>query len=96
VFPLLRTVGAYSEQVQAANVVSAVYINGVAQAGGSWAVTNGNQIAFAAAPASGAMITADFSYYFVCRFLDDVHDYEEFMYQIHKLGSCKFRSVRVA
>jgi hypothetical protein len=96
VFPLLRTVGNYSEQVQAANIVTTVYLNGVAQAGGSWAVANGNTISFATPPGANVTVTADFTYYFVCRFLDDVHDYEEFMYQMHTLQSCKFRSVRTS
>jgi uncharacterized protein (TIGR02217 family) len=94
VFALQRNVGNYSEVVQAANTVTAVYLNGAPQTGGTWSVTNGNQITFATAPAKGAVVTADFTYYFVCRFLDDVHDYEEFMSQIHTLQSCKFRTVR--
>ncbi len=95
-FTLLRTVGAYSEAIQAANVVTAVYQNGVAQPGANWAVVNGNQIQFATAPAAGVSISADFTYYFVCAFEDDVHDYEEFMYKIHTLKSCKFQTVRTS
>lgn len=96
VFPLMRQIGPYSEQVQAANVVSQIYFNGVAQSSAGWSVQNGNQIQFASAPPSGALITADFTYYFVCRFIDDVHDYEEFMYKLHTLQSLKIRSVRTA
>lgn len=96
VFPLMRQISGYSEQVQAANVVSTIYFNGVAQASSGWAVVNGNQVQFSAAPAAGTVITADFTYYFVCRFIDDVHDYEEFMYQLHTLQSCKIRSVRTS
>jgi uncharacterized protein (TIGR02217 family) len=95
-FLMLRTVGNYSEAIQDANVVTAVYLNGVAQSGGSWSVINGNQIVFSTAPGAGVTVTADFSYYFVCRFLDDVQDYEEFLYQLHTLKSCKFRTVRTS
>jgi uncharacterized protein (TIGR02217 family) len=95
-FVLQRSVGAYTEAVQAANNVAAVYINGVAQSSTTWSVANGNQIVFTTAPATSAVVTADFSYYFVCRFLDDVQDYEEMMYQIHTLKSCKFRTVRTS
>ena len=95
-FPLVRSVGNYTEQVQAANVVTAVYVNGVALASSAWALSNGNELVLSAAPANGALVTADFSYYFVCRFTDDVHDYEEFMAQLHTLKSCKFRSVRAS
>lgn len=96
VFPLMRQVGPYSEQIQAVNVVSQVYFNGVAQSGGSWTVVNANQLEFSAAPGAGTVVTADLTYYFVCRFLEDMHDYEEFMYRLHTLQSCKIRSVRTA
>ncbi len=96
VFPLMRQVGPYQEQVQAANIVSEVYFNGVGQSSGIWSVVNANQIEFSSPPSAGTVITADFSYYFVCRFLADMHDYEEFMYQLHTLQSCKIRSVRTS
>lgn len=94
-YPLLRQLGPYSEPVQVANVVSQIYLNGVAQESG-WTVQNGNQIVFSTPPAKDAVVTADFTYYFVCRFMDDIHDYEEFMYKLHSLQSCKIRSVRMA
>lgn len=95
-FPLLRKVGGYSEQIQAANAVTNVYVGGVAQAGSGWAVVNGNEISFQTAPSAGEVVGADFTYYFVCRFLDDLHDYEEFLYQVHRLQSCKLRTVRTS
>ena len=39
------------------------------------------------------VISADFSYAFNCRFLDDQMDFEEFMSNLWKLESMKFRSV---
>ena len=36
VFPLVRSMGAYSEPVQGVSGVSAVYLNGVAQSGSAW------------------------------------------------------------
>ena len=39
VFPLVRSMGAYSEPVQGVSGVSAVYLNGVAQAGSAWSVS---------------------------------------------------------
>lgn len=77
-FQLVRTFGGFSEPVLAPNTVNAVYLNGVSQgaAGGSWNFTRwGNSppgtIVFNTPPASGAVITADFSYYFPVRMDDD-------------------------
>lgn len=46
------------------------------------------------APAIGAQVTADFSYYYRCRFLEDeFSDLEEFMFQLWELKSTKFKSL---
>ena len=42
----------------------------------------------------GAVVSANFSYAFQCRFLDDQMEFEEFMANLWKLGSMKFRSVK--
>ena len=47
-----------------------------------------------AAPSPGAVVSADFSYAFQCRFLDDQMEFEEFMANLWKLGSMEFRSVK--
>ena len=47
-----------------------------------------------AAPGHGVAISADFSYAFNCRFLDDQMDFEEFMSGLWRLESMKFRSVK--
>ncbi len=63
-----------------------------------WSITqpNGfnNTLTFNAAPANGAVITADFSYAFVCRFLDDQEDFENFMNGLWQVQALKFRSVK--
>jgi hypothetical protein len=72
--------------------VAAVYLDGVVTPSG-WKVS-GNVITFDAAPASGVVISADFSYGFLCRFLEDTLDFEEFMDNLWSLKSLKFRQVR--
>ena len=64
-----------------------------AQSGG-FTLTTPNMLTFATAPASGVTISADFSYAFNCRFLDDQMDFEEFMSSLWRLDSMKFRSVK--
>ena len=51
-------------------------------------------VTFNTAPASGLTITADYSYYFRCRFIDDSYAFENFMFQLWQLKKLTFISVR--
>ncbi|MDB5358845.1 MAG: uncharacterized protein JWO51_142 [Rhodospirillales bacterium] len=94
-FTLVRAVGGWVEPIgQAANQPS-VYVNGALQATNTWGITLPNTLTFSAAPGAGQQIlVTNLQYYFVCRFSDDVHDYENFMDQLWTLKSCKFVSVK--
>jgi len=51
-------------------------------------------VTFVTAPAAGASVTADFSFWYRCRFLDDQwKDLSEDLYQIWSLHSLKFKSL---
>jgi uncharacterized protein (TIGR02217 family) len=83
-FQLARTWGGFSEEVTAPHTVSTVYVGGVAQSGGAWSVTNwtapstsGGVVTFVAAP-TGAL-TADMTYYWPVRFVDDTMTFSKFM-----------------
>ena len=91
-FTLVRSLGGVAETVSFVQQVSAVRVAGVAQTG--FAVASPNTLTLATAPASGAAITADFTYGFLCRFLDDQEDFENVMSGLWKVASLKFRSVR--
>jgi uncharacterized protein (TIGR02217 family) len=93
VFPFVRAFGGQVEPVGWVTAVSAIYLDGAPVTSG-WAI-RGNVISFDAAPASGVVISADFSYAFVCRFLEDSIDFEEFMDNLWQLKSLKFRQVRL-
>jgi hypothetical protein len=94
-FPLTRSALDYSEPVQAASGVSAVYLNGVAQ-GAGWLVTPGFHpaIMFATAPAPGTVVSADFGVLWLCRFAEDVADLENFMTMLWRWRSVKLQTVR--
>jgi len=92
-FMFQRTLGGFSEPVSWVSSVTNVYLNGIAQTSG-WSLVQPNTLSFAAAPVSSAIITADFSYAFVCRFLDDQEDFENFMSGLWKVDALKFRSVK--
>lgn len=94
-FVMGRTLGGFNEPCSWVTSISKVYLNGVSQSSGSYSLTTPNTLIFNSAPGSGVAITADFSYAFQCRFLDDKMDFEEFMWALWKADSVKFRSVTV-
>jgi uncharacterized protein (TIGR02217 family) len=93
-FQFVRALGGFVEPVSWVTAIANVYLNGVAQSGSSYSLTVPNTLTFTAAPGSGNAITADFSFAFNCRFLDDQMDFEEFMGNLWKLEAMKFRSVK--
>ena len=95
-FPLVRTFGSYSEPVTGASDVRAVYFDGVTVSPSLYSATPGYgpAIAFATAPVAGVAISADFDLLWLCRFADDVLDFEEFMAMLFTLGVVKLQTVR--
>jgi uncharacterized protein (TIGR02217 family) len=93
-FQVVRALGGFVEPVSWVTAINNVYLNGVAQAGSAYSLAAPNTLAFTTAPAAGAAITADFSFAFNCRFLEDQMDFEEFMASLWRLDSMKFRSVK--
>ena len=95
-FTMVRSLGGFSEPVGWVTALSAVYFGGTAQAASGYALATPNALTFTNAPAAGTIITADFAYAFVCRFLDDQEDFENIMFGLWQLQSLKFRSVRTS
>jgi uncharacterized protein (TIGR02217 family) len=101
VFQLQRPMGAalpgggFLEPIVAPNLVSAVYLDGITQSPGAYSVDpSTGLLTFDTAPGSGLIITADYSYYFRCRFTDDSYAFENFMFQLWQLKKLTFISVR--
>lgn len=93
-FPFCRTMGEFHEkvgQIDPANTIN-VYVDGVLVDPGDYTVTMPNLIVFDVAPASGN-VTADFQFFFACRFIDDQQDYEKFYDKLWNLQTCDFRSI---
>ena len=80
VFPLVRSIGPTAEPV-AGNVGRLGGLSQRRRAGAGWTVSSGYApaITFATAPGAGVAITADFGVLWLCRFAEDVQDFEEFM-----------------
>jgi uncharacterized protein (TIGR02217 family) len=93
-FTLVRALGGFAEPVGWVTAVSHVYLNGTPQSGGSYSLTAPNTLTFTTAPGAGVVVSADFAFAFQCRFIEDQMDFEEFMANLWKLQSMKFRSVK--
>jgi uncharacterized protein (TIGR02217 family) len=93
-FAFSRARGGIAEPVGWVTGIANVYLNGAVQPGSGYSLTTPNILTFTAAPGAGVVVSADFSYAFACRFLDDQMELEEFMSNLWKLESMKFRSVK--
>jgi len=93
-FTMMRALSGFLEPIGWVTNIANVYLNGVAQSSSTYSLTAPNALAFTSAPGSGVTVSADFSYAFNCRFLDDQMDFEEFMSNLWRLDSMKFRSVK--
>lgn len=102
--PLVKVVGAPGAMQY--SVAGLVYTFNAAQQGATvvfhyqylvdpadYTYTAPNVIAFDTAPADGAIATASFQYYFVCRFKDDQIEFNKFMDKLWELQELNFRSV---
>ena len=95
VFTFSRFMGAFLEPVGWVTNVSSVSLNNVGQPSG-WSLSEPNSLVFAVAPTAGASIAATFTYAFECRFDSDDQDFEEFMSNLWRVDSIKFKSVRTS
>ena len=91
-FVLQRALGAFTEPVSAATQLNAVYVDGLVTP--RCALVAPNMVRFPTPPAAGAALSADFTYAFLCRFLDDQQDFENVADGLWTLSSLKFRSIR--
>jgi uncharacterized protein (TIGR02217 family) len=95
-FPLVSAFGSTLVRVAGVSGVAAVYVNGVVQPSTVWTLTNAYpaSIAFALPPALGAIVAADFSALWLCRFADDRLELEEFMTTLFALRTLNLQAVR--
>ena len=97
----VRTIGGApargTEVVGAVNIGHAinVYLNGTpVLPSGNWALgIDAVSLEFVAAPGAGVVITADFWFFYKCRFTSDDNDFEQFFKNRWLVKTLKFRSV---
>jgi uncharacterized protein (TIGR02217 family) len=86
--------GGFLEPITAPQTVDAIYFDGIVQNASSYNVDPDTGIvSFLTPPQNGVVITADFSYWFRCRFVEDRSDFENFMYRLWQLKKLIFISV---
>lgn len=101
-FPIVRTWGsgalAFPEQVGGLNSTEpyVVYLNGTpVSESGNWSISSDNRtLQFVTAPSAGQIVTMDFFFYYLCRFIEDIEDFEQFYTNLWALKALKFRSVK--
>lgn len=96
-FQLVRAFGTFVEPVLAPNVVSHVYRAGVDHSDwtiSNWGTTTPGLVTFSVAPTLGQAITADFTYYWPCRFEQDATAFNLFMNQYYACKKLSFMSVK--
>jgi len=91
-FTFRRTIGAVTTIVSWVESVTVVKLDNAVASG--WSLLQPNELIFAVAPPTGAVITADFSYAFLCRFLEDQIDFENLQTGLWAIESVKFRSIK--
>ena len=99
-FQLLRTLGGFSEPILAPNTGGTIniYLAGVKQTTGytvsGWGTTTPGVVTFTSAPGSGVAITADFAYYWPCRFDQDNVAFELFVNGYYSVKKIAWKSVK--
>lgn len=98
-FPLVRSIGGYTEPVNYANVLSNVYLNGVLQEPTTYTLSQTGSfgpdtVLFNSAPGSNVVVSADFTFYFVCRFLSDEPEFKNFINARWQNDGIEFESVK--
>lgn len=108
-FQLQRTLGAFSESVTQPVLQSmmlnfpgslpvsasppVISVAGVVQTSSAYTISNG-LVTFSSAPLTGSALTWSGYFGFLCRFDGDSLDFEQFMANLWKAESVKFRSLR--
>jgi uncharacterized protein (TIGR02217 family) len=94
-FQLLRTMGSFSEPIQNLNGNPSIYINGVLKTlTTDYTINSTGFVTFVTAPALAASITWTGNFYYLCRFMEDVLEFNQFMYQLWELKKLSFISIK--
>jgi uncharacterized protein (TIGR02217 family) len=93
-FQLVRGLGGFVEPILAPKAVTAVYVNGGSIGTAFTVNAQGGILTLSAAPATGVEITADFTYYWPCRFLADQYDFAKILNRLWEQKKLDFITLK--
>jgi Conserved hypothetical protein 2217 (DUF2460) len=95
-FPLVRTIGGFSEPIFLLNGAPSIYVGGVLQTlTTNYTIDAYGNVTFTVPPANGAALTWTGSFYWPCRFDDDMIDMNMFVANIFEAQSIKFSTEKL-
>jgi uncharacterized protein (TIGR02217 family) len=95
IFQMTRTLGGFVEPVFDVSGTPTIKLNGVTQATpGQYTISSSGVVTLVTAPASGVTITGDFSYYFRCRFMEDMAEFQNFASKLWELRTLELMGVK--
>lgn len=95
VFYLARTRGGFTEPVQALNGAPTIKVAGATKAApADYSISATGVVTFTSAPANGAALTWTGSYYWRCKFLQDMAEFDQFLQDLWQLQRLEFRTVK--
>jgi uncharacterized protein (TIGR02217 family) len=92
VFQLTREIGTFVEPIVSVNGSPDIFINGTLQTSG-YIIADGF-VTFTSAPSNGAVMTWSGSFFYRCRFLNDMLEFKQFMYDLWESSKVEFVSVK--
>lgn len=84
-FQLVRTLGSFTEKVSNLNGVPQIYKNNVLVPDTDYTISSTGLVTFDSAPAADAALAWTGSYYFRCRFKEDMQQFDQFMRKLWEL-----------
>lgn len=74
------------------NFTTTIFDNGTPVSSGNYTLGQ-RTVTFNTAPVLGHVLTASFYFYYLCHFIEDQHQTEEFMANLWRLGQCRFENM---
>lgn len=94
-FPLARVRGGFTEPVQSVNGAPTIKVAGVTKATpADYTISTLGVVNFVVAPANGAALTWTGNYYWRCKFLQDIAEFDQFLKDLWQLQRLEFRTVK--
>lgn len=92
-FQLVRDFGGFIEPIQNADPTALnIYVAGEKLASADWTLSAQGIAALTAAPAAGAEVTADFEFYFLCKFIESKQEFSNWIHRVYKAQTVTFRT----